>query len=223
MIQKNPHFYVNNYSIFCQYERGILIYSFVFCVREISLNYVRENAMLNMTFVILWRNNMRLFIAIQFSDDIKKGLISVMHDLKKKNVGGSYSPADNLHLTLAFIGETQNVEGVKRAMEATTFAPFMLSLTDLGNFGDILWVGAKGGQKLKAYVKALGGQLDAAGIKYDKKKFEPHITLVRRASNARPQGITVLKKDMMVKKISLMKSEQKNGRMVYTEIFHVGS
>ena len=73
---------------------------------------------------------MRLFIAIQFSDDIKKGLISVMHDLKKKNVGGSYSPADNLHLTLAFIGETQNVEGVKRAMEATTFAPFMLSLTD---------------------------------------------------------------------------------------------
>ena len=165
---------------------------------------------------------MRLFIAIQFSDDIKKGLISVMHELKKKNVGGNYSPADNLHLTLAFIGETQNVEGVKRAMEATAFAPFMLSLTDLGNFGDILWVGAKGGQKLKAYVKALGAQLDIAGIKYDRKKFEPHITLVRKASNARLQGITVPKKEMMVRKISLMKSEQKNGRMVYTEIFHVG-
>ena len=165
---------------------------------------------------------MRLFIAIQFSDDIKKGLISVMHELKKKNVGGNYSPADNLHLTLAFIGETQNVEGVKRAMEATAFAPFMLSLTDLGNFGDILWVGAKGGQKLKAYMKALGTQLDTAGIKHDRKKFEPHITLVRKASNARPQGIIVPKKEMMVRKISLMKSEQKNGRMVYTEIFHVG-
>lgn len=166
---------------------------------------------------------MRLFIAIQFSDDIKKGLISVMHELKKKNVGGNYSPADNLHLTLAFIGETQNADGVKRAMEAAAFAPFMLSLTELGNFGDILWVGAKGGQKLKAYVKALGAQLDAAGIKYDRKKFEPHITLVRKASNARPQGITVPKKEMMVRRISLMKSEQKNGRMVYTEIFHVGS
>ena len=77
---------------------------------------------------------MRLFIAIQFSDDIKKGLISVMHELKKKNVGGNYSPAENLHLTLAFIGETQNAEGVKRAMEAAAFAPFMLSLTELGNF-----------------------------------------------------------------------------------------
>ena len=166
---------------------------------------------------------MRLFIAIQFSDDIKKGLISVMHELKKKNIGGNYSPADNLHLTLAFIGETQNADGVKRAMEAAAFAPFMLSLTELGNFGDILWVGAKGGQKLKAYVKALGVQLDAAGIKYDRKKFEPHITLVRKASNARPQGITVPKKEMMVRRISLMKSEQKNGRMVYTEISHVGS
>ena len=145
-----------------------------------------------------------------------------MHELKKKNVGGSYCPADNLHLTLAFIGETPNVEGVRQAMNATPFAPFMLTLTDLGNFGDLLWVGAKGGQKLKAYVKALGIQLDAAGIKYDRKKFEPHITLVRKASNAHPQGISVPKKEMMVKRISLMKSEQKNGRMVYTEIYHVG-
>ena len=166
---------------------------------------------------------MRLFIAIQFSNDIKKGLISVMHELKKKGVGGNYTAADNLHLTLAFIGEVQNSDGVKLAMEAAAFAPFMLSLTDLGNFGDILWVGAKGGQKLKAYVKALGVALDAAGIKYDKKKFEPHITLVRKASNARPQGIVVPKKEMMVRKISLMKSEQKNGKVVYTEIFHVGS
>lgn len=166
---------------------------------------------------------MRLFIAIQFSNDIKKGLISVMHELKKKGVGGNYTAADNLHLTLAFIGEVQNSDGVKSAMEAAAFAPFMLSLTDLGNFGDILWVGAKGGQKLKAYVKALGVALDAAGIKYDKKKFEPHITLVRKASNARPQGIVVPKKEMMVRKISLMKSEQKNGKVVYTEIFHVGS
>ena len=130
---------------------------------------------------------MRLFIAIQFSDDIKKGLISVMHELKKKNIGGNYSPAANLHLTLAFIGETQNVDGVKKAMEATAFAPFMLSLTELGNFGDILWVGAKGGQKLKAYVKALGAQLDTAGIKYDRKKFEPHITLVETAGNHRSE------------------------------------
>ncbi|MDO4805014.1 MAG: RNA 2',3'-cyclic phosphodiesterase [Lachnospiraceae bacterium] len=164
---------------------------------------------------------MRLFIAIKFSDEIKKALISTMHDLKKNNVGGSYSPADNLHLTLAFIGETKDVEGVKKALGAAPFAPFMLTLTDMGNFGDILWVGAKGGQKLKAYVKALRDKLDAADIRYDRKKFEPHITLVRKASNVHPQGVTVPKKEMMVKRISLMKSEQKNGKMVYTEIFHV--
>ena len=166
---------------------------------------------------------MRLFIAIRLSEDIKKGLISVMHDLKKKNVGGSYSPAENLHITLAFIGETKNAESVVHAMETVPFVPFILSVTDLGNFGDTLWIGAKGGQKLKAYVKSLRTALDTAGIKYDRKKFEPHITLVRKASNSHPQGITVPKKEMMVKRISLMKSEQKNGRMVYTEIFHVGS
>ena len=69
-----------------------------------------------------------------------------MHDLKKKNVGGSYSPAENLHITLAFIGETKNAESVVHAMETVPFVPFILSVTDLGNFGDILWIGAKAGQ-----------------------------------------------------------------------------
>lgn len=165
---------------------------------------------------------MRLFIAINFSDDIKKTLITTMHDLKTKGVTGNYSPAANLHMTLVFIGELPSADPVKEVMKAIPFSPFHLTLTDLGNFGDILWVGAKGGQKLKEFDKNLRAGLDKAGIRYDKKKFEPHITLIRKASNVKPQGIRVPRTEMMVEKISLMRSDQKNGRMVYTEIFSVG-
>ncbi len=165
---------------------------------------------------------MRLFIAINFTEDIKKTLITTMHDLKTKGVTGTYSPAKNLHMTLVFIGELPSADPVKEVMKSIPFSPFHLTLTELGNFGDILWAGAKGGQKLKEYDKSLRTALDAAGIRYDKKKFEPHITLVRKASNVRPQGIRLPRTEMMVEKISLMKSDRKDGQMVYTEIFSVG-
>src|SRR5699024_12214566 len=41
----------------------------------------------------------------QLSPEMKKALVSCMHDLKKQRVEGNYVPAQNLHMTLAFIGE----------------------------------------------------------------------------------------------------------------------
>ena len=59
---------------------------------------------------------MRLFIAIPLSEEMKKALVTCMHDLKKQGVEGNYVPAQNLHLTLAFIGEYD--EPAKRASAA---------------------------------------------------------------------------------------------------------
>ena len=48
---------------------------------------------------------MRLFIAITLSKEMKNALITYMHQLKKQGVEGRYVPAQNLHMTLAFIWE----------------------------------------------------------------------------------------------------------------------
>ena len=95
---------------------------------------------------------MRLFIAIRFSDEVTKALTDCMHDLKKQGVEGNYVPARNLHMTLAFIGEYDNTGKVKEIMEKVPLPEFRLSLGDKGNFGNILWAGVKGNQKLKTYV-----------------------------------------------------------------------
>ena len=163
---------------------------------------------------------MRLFIAVQLSDEMKASVTGAMHELKKAGVKGSYVPSQNLHLTLAFIGETKETAAIKAAMETISFKPFRLSLSEMGTFGDLLWVGLKGNQGLSALVRSVRGALDAAGISYDDKKFVPHITIVRNMSGsyrqtASPSG------EMMVKKISLMKSDVKDGKRVYTELFSV--
>ncbi len=160
---------------------------------------------------------MRLFVAIRLSEELLKALTGTMHDLKKQGVKGSYVPMQNLHLTLAFIGETENVSDVKAALKTISLKPFRLTLSDMGTFGDILWAGVKGCQGLSAAAKQVREALDGAGIPYDRKKFEPHITLVRKMSGNR-KGIAGPKGEMMVKEISLMKSSMKDGRRVYTEI-----
>ena len=162
----------------------------------------------------------RLFIAVQLSDEMKKAVTASLHDLKKQGVRGSYVPSSNLHLTLAFIGETSDIAGVKAALSGVKYKPFRLTFSDMGTFGDLLYVGAKGNQGLSQAAKEVRGALDRAGIAYDKKKFVPHITLIRKASGFRGK-MQAPKGEMTADRISLMKSEEKKGRRVYTELFSI--
>lgn len=161
---------------------------------------------------------MRLFIAIQLSDPMKKALVNMMHELKKQGVEGNYVPTQNLHMTLAFIGEYDDPARIKEVISRVPVPEFRMSLSDMGNFGNILWAGVKGNQKLKAYVKDLRSALDAEGIPFDRDKFVPHITLIRKYTAKRSYKVSMPKAEMMVKRASLMKSEQKNGKPVYKEL-----
>ena len=156
---------------------------------------------------------MRLFIAIMLSDDMKKSVIGTMHELKKADVRGSYVQAQNLHVTLAFIGETKDAAAIKAAMQTISCKPFRMA-------DNLLWVGIKGNQGLNKLAKYVTTALDAAQIPYDRKKFVPHITIIRNMGGPWKK-VSPPKGDMMVKKVSLMKSEQKDGKRVYTEIFSV--
>ena len=161
---------------------------------------------------------MRLFIAIQLSEEMRKALVDCLHDLKKQGVEGNYVPAQNLHLTLAFIGEYRDPEQVKRILASVPLPAFRLALSEKGNFGNILWAGVKGNQKLKTYVRDLRAALKNAGIPFEDDRFTPHITLIRKVSARSPYQVHLPKAEMEVKRVSLMKSETKNGKVTYREI-----
>ena len=148
---------------------------------------------------------MRLFVAVELSDEMKDSITASMHAMKKAGVGGRYVPKQNLHLTLAFIGETLETGKIREALSGVRFKPFRLSLDRLGTFGDLLWVGMKGNQGLSAAARDVRKALDEAGVDYDRKKFSPHITLIRKMTGPW-QKVPAPKGEMMVKKITLMKS-----------------
>lgn len=163
---------------------------------------------------------MRIFIAIRFTDVFRSSILDAQDGLKEYGVRGNYTQPENLHLTLAFIGETERVEEIKAAVDAVKFEPFVIRTGKMGCFNGrsrVVWLGIEGEDKVKAIAQQLRRNLDQRGIDYAKGKFSPHITLVRQPSEM-PLDIDVESESMTVSKIYVMKSERINGRLVYTAL-----
>ncbi len=176
---------------------------------------------------------MRLFIAINFNEEIKDYLTSAIQELKKAASGGKFTHRENLHLTLVFLGELDpdKVGEIKSAMNRAGGRPFRLTLSGFGRFkrrgGDIHWAGVEKNQELAAIQKQLAFELETAGLVLEDREYSPHMTLgreVRLTDQSAPSAdiygrLAAENKEMTVKRISLMKSERINGKLTYTEIY----
>jgi 2'-5' RNA ligase len=134
----------------------------------------------------------RLFIAVNCDDATKNLLLSVQDNIKAQSFKGNFSRPENLHLTLAFLGETQEelVPAICAAIQAAMqppIAPFTLTFSQTGCFRhsgkELWWIGANQTDPsldiLKNLRQRIIGGLSAANIVYDDRAFKPHITLGR--------------------------------------------
>ena len=161
---------------------------------------------------------MRLFIAIKFNPEIKSALLSMQEQLKSANIRGNYTKPENLHLTLAFIGEYGDPDYILETLEQVRFKPFELSLDGVGSFGKLWWAGLSASVELHNIAAQIRHFLADADIPFDKKKFSPHITLIREPSKPAMPAIEVPAASMTVTEISLMRSERGMDGMIYTGI-----
>ena len=160
---------------------------------------------------------MRLFIAVQLDEGLKKAILDTMSDMKAAGIRGRFVSLDNLHLTLAFIGETSRLQEIREAVSEIAFEPFTISVQGIGAFRELLWVGLSESRKLCALATEVRGALDRRSIPHDGKRFMPHITIVRDSFGftgafPSPEGKTI------VRKVSIMRSDVINGKRVYTEL-----
>lgn len=167
---------------------------------------------------------MRLFLAIQLNDSMRADLIKAQQTMQRLGVRGNYSRPENLHLTAAFIGEYSDPDYILDVLDQISFEPFRIRLNGIGSFGGLWWAGLSESPELKALVKRIRRALSDAGIPFDRKKFSPHITLIRKPIS--PDGSipeAVLEHpftgEMTVDHVSLMRSDRGKKGMIYTELF----
>ena len=175
---------------------------------------------------------MRLFIAVNFPDGVKDALCGDMQRLRDNAVTGSFSHRENLHLTLAFLGEThpRRVMDIRRVMDGLGARASDAAISGFGSFGRgderILWRGLRLDPSVRAMREKLMSGLKSAGFSPDDKPFKPHITLGRRC--ALPPDFS--EKDFAsglpdvpfrVAAVSLMRSDRLAGKLTYTEMYRV--
>lgn len=162
---------------------------------------------------------MRLFIAIRFCPSVTKALLYCMEQLKEQSLSASLTRPENLHLTLAFIGETNRTAAVMQAMEAVGhMPPFELCLGDAGRFAGLWWVGVEHSQPLTAAAHCLQQSLRRSGFPIELRRFQPHITIARRVALTGPIHFEIPRVSMTVDRFSLMSSYRCGGRLIYTEV-----
>ena len=166
---------------------------------------------------------MRLFFAVNFSEETKSRLAGIRDELRAKSVRGNFSATENLHLTLTFLGEcnAKQLAAAKAALDSLKIEEMNIRFDRIGCFqrdgGDIWWAGIAENRVLLALQQDLTKNLISAGFRLEKRKYSPHITLARKASvevqprQIEPFGETVCS-------IELMKSERVQGKLTYTVI-----
>jgi RNA 2',3'-cyclic 3'-phosphodiesterase len=142
----------------------------------------------------------RAFVAVLLPDDVRARLAAAADELRVRASGLSWVRAENLHLTLRFLGEVDPVtlERVRQAVgaAASTVAPFTVSLGGLGGFPAgrslrVLWAGvAAGGEELGALHAALESALTARGVPGEGRAFHPHVTLARARDRRGASGVS---------------------------------
>ena len=165
---------------------------------------------------------MRLFIGLQPTEAFRQALTETQNRLWAAGVTGRGLESGNLHMTLAFIGEWPEPEGVPLP---GVEEPFSITLDRVGLFpqAKVLWAGVRPCEALDRLARRTAELLDGAGIPFDRKPFAPHITLVRKP--ALPEGIRleeipVPPAEMTVGEVCLYRSHREETGMMYTVVRH---
>jgi len=175
---------------------------------------------------------MRLFIAINLNETTRTALVSLQNELRATTVHGRFSAPENLHLTLAFLGECDPAQtaAAKAAIDAVGVSPFPLVVDRVGRFkrdgGNIVWAGVARSEPLLALQRGLTERLQAVGFELETRKYSPHITLAREVAFigadvhiSLPHEKTALPFGETVTRVDLMKSEHTRGKLTYTAIY----
>lgn len=178
---------------------------------------------------------MRCFIAVPLDPALKEGIDASVADLKKSGADVKWVRAENLHLTIRFLGDTD--EGFLPSLQeglstvASKYGPMTVGLQGIGLFPRkgsprVVWIDIRDYRALAGLQQDIEEVLFTLGIQKEDRPFSPHLTIgrVRSQRNVKTLlgGLQALSdRDfgaLRVRSFSLMKSELRPAGPEYTTL-----
>jgi 2'-5' RNA ligase len=123
----------------------------------------------------------RLFAAVEIPERIRLQLSLLQGGIP----GARWTPTENMHLTLRFIGEVDQAvaRDIDDMLADLRERAFTLSLKGVGEFGRkdgrALWAGVSNSEALQHLAAKIESALQRMGLPAETRKYSPHVTLAR--------------------------------------------
>jgi 2'-5' RNA ligase len=147
----------------------------------------------------------RAFVAVKISDQQRQAIASILEELSQLDVRVKWVAPENLHITLKFLGDTdeeilpQIYKSIENAIGDSLSFDFLLE--GVGQFPNarnprVIWAGIREGYES---LRALSSRIDQAvrpfGFKPEKRRFSAHLTIGRVKDN---RNINILMNEISV-------------------------
>ena len=133
----------------------------------------------------------RLFAALPLPFDIAEGLARRQQGLP----GARWTPPENLHVTLRFFGEVNEVAAADLDAELATItmSGFSVALQGAGTFGDVdrvraVWAGMAESEPLRRLAAKCEAAAKRCGLKPEARVYRPHVTLAYLRRSIEPRA-----------------------------------
>jgi RNA 2',3'-cyclic 3'-phosphodiesterase len=129
----------------------------------------------------------RLFIAIELTNEIRGAVEDLLDELRKGAPQAKWVRAENLHVTLKFLGRTEpnKLEAIQNALGSLrSLEPITLDFHGLGFFPNekrpgVFWMGMKASPNLPPLAETIDQAMHKLGFPLETRPFAPHLTLAR--------------------------------------------
>jgi 2'-5' RNA ligase len=132
-------------------------------------------------------DRVRAFLALALPAEQRRLLGAHVEECARRAPGYRWVPAENLHLTLRFLGslEAPRLEQLRRGLEGVRAPAFELGLDGRGTFGPrasprVVWLGVGAGREQCAKLaEEIEDACRAIGLDSEARPFRAHVTLAR--------------------------------------------
>jgi len=132
---------------------------------------------------------MRLFVAIDLDEPIRQRILRFMEGVREFAPETRWVSAESLHITLKFIGESEQFDAISKKLAEVQAPPAQISFRGTGFFPTprsprVFWIGVEADEHLAQAAQSVDAALMLLGIEKEERAFTPHLTLARSGSGS---------------------------------------